>query len=213
MRLRKVKNAYVKLSDNSNIVILDPANYKGKWQALFNNHNELRIEIGCGKGKFIVGMAKAFPEINFIAIEKFDSVLLRALERVLLEEEIPNLKLVLGDAALLNDYFLQGEISNIYLNFSDPWPKAKHAKRRLTSPIFLSLYKKILPADGLIIQKTDNHDLFYYSLDMYKENGYEIVEISYDLHKEDWFNVTTEFEDKWSKLGPIYYAKVKIINE
>ncbi len=213
MRLRKVKDAFSKLSENSDIVILEPKNYKAKWQSLFNNDNEIRLEIGCGKGQFIVGMAKAFPNINFIAMEKFDSVLLRAMERLLQEEPLPNLKLVLGDAQLLNEYFIKGEISNIYLNFSDPWPKAKHAKRRLTSPIFLGLYKDILPGDGKIIQKTDNHDLFYYSLEMYEENGFSIDKISYDLHKEDWFNIRTEFEDKWSKLGPIYFAKVSIKHE
>ena len=214
MRLRKVKNAFEKLSENSNIVILEPEKLKGNWKSLFHNDNEIRLEIGCGKGQFIVGMAKAFPNINFIAMEKFDSVLLRAMERLLAEKDLPsNLKLVLGDAAMLNEYFLKSEISNIYLNFSDPWPKAKHAKRRLTSPIFLGLYKEILPATGKIIQKTDNHDLFYYSLDMYKENGFHIDKISYDLHKEDWFNITTEFEDKWSKLGPIYFVEVSIIHE
>lgn len=213
MRLRKVKDAFSKLSENSGIVILEPKNYKAKWQSLFNNDNEIRLEIGCGKGQFIVGMAKAFPNINFIAMEKFDSVLLRAMERLLQEEPLPNLKLVLGDAQLLNEYFIKGEISNIYLNFSDPWPKAKHAKRRLTSPIFLGLYKDILPATGKIIQKTDNHDLFYYSLEMYEENGFLIDKISYDLHKEDWFNIRTEFEDKWSKLGPIYFAEVSIKHE
>ncbi len=212
MRLRKVKNALEKLSSRPDVVIQNPKEYQGKWNSIFPLKQEIRVEIGCGKGRFIIGMAKAFPNINFIAFEKFDSVLLRSLE-LYEEEELPNVRFVLADASNFSEFFSKGEVTTIYLNFSDPWPKARHAKRRLTSPLFLEQYKNVLLDDGRIIQKTDNVLLYDYSLESYKENGFEIVKSSRDLHKENWFNVMTEFEEKWSKLGPIYYAEVKIKNE
>lgn len=208
MRLRKVKNALEKLASRPDVVILNPSDYKGKWQSLFNNENEIRIEIGCGKGRFVMGMAKAYPNINFIAFEKFDSVLLRSLE-LYETEELPNVRFVLADASNINTFFTKGEITTIYLNFSDPWPKARHAKRRLTSSIFLKQYQEILPNEGKIIQKTDNILLYEYSLESYAENGFEVIKASRNLHQENWFNVMTEFEEKWSKLGPIYYVEVK----
>ncbi|MGL4949105.1 MAG: tRNA (guanosine(46)-N7)-methyltransferase TrmB [Anaeroplasmataceae bacterium] len=207
MRLRKVKNASNILSE-SDYFIQNPENYKGKWNTIFNNNNKIEVEIGCGKGKFITGMAKEFPNTNFIAIEKFDSVLVRCLELVI-EEQPSNVKLLLLDALTLNDIFDKNEISNIYLNFSDPWPKTRHSKRRLTSTQHLEIYQNILKEDGSIIQKTDNRLLFEFSLEEFSTNNWLVSNISLDLHKTDRFNITTEFEEKWSKLGPIYRLEAK----
>ncbi len=217
MRLRKVKNAKERLEQNNNsFYISNPEEYKGKWNELFNNDNPIHIEIGCGKGQFISTLAALNPDINYIAIEKFDSVLLRCLEKVL-DSNLSNLKLCVLDAQMISNYFSQEEVKRIYLNFSDPWPKKHHAKRRLTSPLFLDEYKKILPKkDGEIFFKTDNRGLFEYSLESISNNGYSISNISLDLHKDiekypD--NITTEFEDKWSKLGPIYRLEARIKGE
>ncbi len=208
MRLRKVKDAKLKLEE-SRYFISEPASYKGKWQSLFNNSNPIHIEIGCGKGKFISELASKNPDINYIAIEKFDSVLLRASEK-LEDLELNNLKITILDASELLNYFDEKEISRIYLNFSDPWPKKCHAKRRLTSKLFLDEYKNILKDDGVIIQKTDNRHLFEFSLESFNENGFLIKNICLDLHKdEERFpdNITTEFEEKWMTEGPIYYLE------
>ena len=213
MRLRKVKNARERLMvDNNKYFINEPEIYKGKWNELFNNDNPLHIEIGCGKGQFMSTLAKLNPNINYIAIEKFDSVLLRCLEKII-NDDIPNLKIAVMDAAILGTYFDDNEVDRIYLNFSDPWPKNHHAKRRLTSPLFLDLYKHVLKDNGEIHFKTDNRGLFEYSLETFNENGFKLSHISLDLHKDiekypD--NITTEFEDKWSKLGPIYRLEAKV---
>ena len=207
MRLRKVKNARERLSqDDNSYYIEDAKEYKGKWNQLFGNDNPLHIEIGCGKGQFMITLAKRNPNINYVALEKFDSVLLRALEKAM-EEDIPNLKLSVIDAATITDSFDEKEVSKIYLNFSDPWPKKCHAKRRLTFKTFLDEYKIILKDDGDIEQKTDNRHFFEFSLESFNDNGWKLHDICLDLHKEEEKypdNITTEFEDKWSKLGPIY---------
>ena len=213
MRLRKVKNAKERLEiDNNSFYIPEPEKYKGSWNKLFGNDNPIHIEIGCGKGQFISTLAKLNPDINYIAIEKFDSVLLRCLEKVI-DSELNNLKLCVMDAAMISNYFAESEVKRIYLNFSDPWPKKHHAKRRLTSPLFLEQYKKIIDKKGEIFFKTDNRGLFEYSLESISNNGYSISNISLDLHKDlekypD--NITTEFEDKWSKLGPIYRLEARL---
>ena len=216
MRLRKVKNAKERLEiDNNPFYISTPEDYKGKWNELFKNNNPIHIEIGCGKGQFISTLAKLNPDINFIAIEKFDSVLLRCLEKVI-DSGLTNLKLCVLDAAMISNYFDSSEVKRIYLNFSDPWPKKHHAKRRLTSPLFLEQYKLILDKKGEIFFKTDNRGLFEYSLESISNNGYSISNISLDLHKdlEKYpFNITTEFEDKWSKLGPIYRLEARFKEE
>ncbi len=213
MRLRKVKNARERLMvDNNKYFINEPEIYKGKWNELFGNNNPLHIEIGCGKGQFMSTLAKLNPNINYIAIEKFDSVLLRCLEKVI-DSDLNNLKLITFDASELRDLFSDKEVSRIYLNFSDPWPKSHHAKRRLTSSIFLNIYKYILKEDGEIFFKTDNRKLFEFSLESFNENNYKLSNISLDLHNDlekykD--NITTEFEDKWSKLGPIYRLEARL---
>lgn len=156
MRLRHVKNAFEDLANDTKYFVLNPKDYHGKWALeVFKNNNPIHIEIGCGKGQFMMGLAKHFPDINFIAIEKYDSVLVRCLEKVS-QDDIPNLKLVLLDALMLKEVFDKGEVEEIYLNFSDPWPKTRHAKRRLTSYIYLDIYRNILASDGAIIQKTVN---------------------------------------------------------
>ncbi|MBQ7642001.1 MAG: tRNA (guanosine(46)-N7)-methyltransferase TrmB [Acholeplasmatales bacterium] len=216
MRLRKVKNAKERLEVNNNpFFISEPELNKGKWNEVFNNTNPIHIEIGCGKGQFISTLAKLNPDINYIAIEKFDSVLLRCLEKVI-DSDLTNLKLCVMDAQMISNYFKQDEVKRIYLNFSDPWPKKHHAKRRLTSPLFLEQYKLILDKKGEIFFKTDNRGLFEYSLESISNNGFSISNISLDLHKDlekypD--NITTEFEDKWSKLGPIYRLEARFKEE
>ena len=209
MRLRKVKNALEKLRQNKTYFIDNPQEHIKEWEKVFGNSYPIHMEIGCGKGKFIYEMAKNHPNINYIAIEKYDSVLLRVLEKIE-NETIPNLKLVVLDASNLKNYFSSAEISRIYINFSDPWPKSAHQKRRLTYKSFLESYAYILKSEGEIFQKTDNRKLFEFSLQSFSEQGWILSNISLDLHKdalED--NIMTEFEEKWSKLGPIYRLEAR----
>lgn len=213
MRLRHVKNAFEDLASDTKYFVLNPKDYHGKWALeVFKNNNPIHIEIGCGKGQFMMGLAKHFPDINFIAIEKYDSVLVRCLEKVS-QDDIPNLKLVLLDALMLKEVFDKGEVEEIYLNFSDPWPKTRHAKRRLTSYIYLDIYRNILASDGAIIQKTDNRSLFESSLESFSQNDWYLTNISLDLHKTDLFNITTEYEDKWSPKGPIYRLEARMYKD
>ena len=213
MRLRHVKNAFEDLANDTKYFVLNPKDYHGKWALeVFKNNNPIHIEIGCGKGQFMMGLAKHFPDINFIAIEKYDSVLVRCLEKVS-QDDIPNLKLVLLDALMLKEVFDKGEVEEIYLNFSDPWPKTRHAKRRLTSYIYLDIYRNILASDGAIIQKTDNRPLFESSLESLSQNDWYLTNISLDLHKTDLFNITTEYEDKWSPKGPIYRLEARMYKD
>lgn len=209
MRLRKVKNALDKLSVNEKYFIKNPNDNKGNWRNIFRNDNPIHIEIGCGKGQFISKLASINPDINYIAIEKYDSVLLRCLEKVE-EMELPNLRLAIIDANTLTDYFDDKEIDAIYINFSDPWPKYAHRKRRLTYQTFLESYDRVLKDEGAVFQKTDNRKLFEFSLESFNNNGWVLSKISLDLHKDDDIdNITTEFEDKWSKLGPIYRLEAR----
>lgn len=213
MRLRHIKNAFEDLANDTKYFVLNPKDYHGKWALeVFKNNNPIHIEIGCGKGQFMMGLAKHFPDINFIAIEKYDSVLVRCLEKVS-QDDIPNLKLVLLDALMLKEVFDKGEVEEIYLNFSDPWPKTRHAKRRLTSYIYLDIYRNILASDGAIIQKTDNRSLFESSLESLSQNDWYLTNISLDLHKTDLFNITTEYEDKWSPKGPIYRLEARMYKD
>ncbi|WP_142829433.1 tRNA (guanosine(46)-N7)-methyltransferase TrmB [Planococcus soli] len=189
------------------IVIPDPEQKKGKWQEVFGNKHPLHIEAGTGKGRFIIGMAKANPHINYIGIELFDSVIVTALETVLEEEHgVPNLRLLKVNAKKIAEYFDKGEVDRLYLNFSDPWPKKRHAKRRLTHESFLELYEAVLPENGEIHFKTDNRKLFEYSLTSISEYGMLLKEVSLDLHdNEPEWNIMTEYEEKFSKKGqPIY---------
>ena len=204
MRLRKVKNA-LEMLEKSPYYIQNPFENKGHWQNVFPNKQPIHLEIGMGKGQFLIEMAKKYPEINFIGIEKYDSVLVRAIEKVQ-KEEIPNLFFLCVDAKEISNVFAK-EITTIYLNFSDPWPKTRHAKRRLTSPDFLNVYDNIFVNKKEIIQKTDNPLLFTYSLEELSKHGYVLEKISLDLAKEKIANVKTEYEEKFMELGyPIYYV-------
>lgn len=202
MRLRNVKGAKEEI-EKSKYIIENYEQYKGKFINIFDNKNEIYIEIGMGKGDFIKNMALKYPNINFIGIEKFDSVMVRAIQK-LEETEIPNLKLIKMDALNIDKIF-DKEITCLYLNFSDPWPKARHEKRRLTSDIFLEKYDKILKTKK-IIMKTDNRKLFEYSIKSLTDYGYKIDEISLDLHNDDIKdNVETEYEKKFTSLGNTIY--------
>lgn len=200
MRLKKIKNAKEDVM-MSTYYVASPGNYKGNWKNLFDKKNPIHVEIGMGKGKFIIGMAKTYPNINFIGIEKYDSVLVRAVETLNQMEELPNLKLLLFDAENIEEIF-DKEVERVYLNFSDPWPKARHEKRRLTSEVFLKKYDRIFEDKKEIIQKTDNKEFFDFSLESIKNYGYIIDEYTYDLYAEnDESNIPTEYEEKFSSKG------------
>lgn len=198
MRLRNVKNAR-EILENSKYFIKDYKNYKGNFKKIFNNDNEIRIEIGMGKGTFITTLAKENPDINFIGIEKYESVLVRGIQKAN-EMDLPNLRMICCDAKELNEVF-DHEINTIYLNFSDPWPKKRHSDRRLTSHIFLKVYDDIFKDKKTIIQKTDNIILFAYSISSLSTYGYTLNKVSLDLHNEDLKNIKTEYEDKFSSQG------------
>lgn len=212
MRLKKVKGALENVQ-KSKYYIENPESNIGKWKEVFGNNNPIHIEIGMGKGNFIIGMAQKNPNINFIGIEMYDSVLVRAVEYLNTSElELNNLKLLLLDANNIENIF-EKEIEEIYLNFSDPWPKARHAKRRLTSPVFLKKYDKIFEAQKYIVMKTDNTDLFDFSIETLKEHGYDLIEVTRDLHAlNDDTNVLTEYEKKFSEKG-IKINRLKAICE
>jgi len=198
MRLKNVKNAK-NIMENGKYYIDNPRKYKGKWNKLFNNNNPIYVEIGMGKGDFIIDNAIEFSGINFIGIEKYDSVIARAIQKSN-EMELDNLKLIRLDALNIDEVF-KNEIDKIYLNFSDPWPKERHAKRRLTSPIFLSKYDNIFKDKKIIEMKTDNIDLFDYSKISFEDYGYILEYVTNDLHKENIFNIMTEYEKKFSERG------------
>lgn len=203
MRLRNVKGAK-EIIDNSPYIIKNPIDYRGNYQKIFENNNPIHIEIGMGKGDFIIENAKKYPNINFIGIEKFDSVIVRAVQK-LENEEIPNLKLIKIDANEIDDVF-DKEISVIYLNFSDPWPKARHAKRRLSSEIFLNKYDSVFIDKKRIIMKTDNRKLFEYSIKSFTDYGYRIEDISLNLYEDDIKNnVPTEYETRFHNRGCLIY--------
>ncbi len=206
LRLRNLKNTD-EILNTCEFLITDSSKYKGKWKELFGNDNPIYIEIGMGFGKFIYENALKNPNINYIGIERFDKVIARAIKKF--DKRLDNLYIIRMDAMEIENSF-DKEVDLIYLNFSDPWPKKCHAKRRLTSKLFLDEYKNILKDDGVIIQKTDNRHLFEFSLESFNENGFLIKNICLDLHKdEERFpdNITTEFEEKWMTEGPIYYLE------
>lgn len=197
MRLKKVKNADIDVK-NSTYTVNEPLLLKGKWNEEFKNNNDIHIEIGCGRGQFIIQKAIQNPNVNFVGIEVQDSALVKAVKKLDDMELLPNLRLIRIDALKLGDVF-EHEISCIYLNFSDPWPKKRHTKRRLTSPIFLKVYDSLFKDGMNIIQKTDNVDLFDYSLESLSEYGYTLNNISRDYNDEN--NIETEYEEKFRKQG------------
>lgn len=204
MRLRNIPRAAETLASHE-YVIKQEKEYRGCWQKVFGNSNPVRIEIGMGKGKFLTAMAERNPDINYIGIERYSSVLLRAVERFdSREEELANIRFVCMDAAELEEVFAPGEVDRIYLNFSDPWPKARHAKRRLTSTTYWPKYDHILKKEGLVEFKTDNQDLFAFSLEQAEEAGWNIQARTYDLHHDEEMNqgnIMTEYEEKFSGKG------------
>ena len=205
MRLRNVKNKE-EILNNSKYLVKDYDKHIGNWNKLFKNNNPIYIEIGMGKGKFIRENAKKYPNINFIGIEKYDSVVAKCLPKI--EDDISNLLIVRMDALEIDKVF-DHEIDRIYLNFSDPWPKVRHHSRRLSSKIFLDKYDNIFKSNKEIYMRTDNKDLFTYSIESFSKKGYILEDVTLDLHSniDDGF-ITTEYEDKFSSLGmPIYSVK------
>ncbi len=205
MRLRNIPRAEGTIQAHRT-VIKRPEDQRGCWNQVFGNKNPIDIEIGMGKGKFLLDMAKRHPDINFVGIERYSSVLLRAVEKYDAEEycELKNIRFVCMDARNVAEVFAPGEVEKIYLNFSDPWPKARHAKRRLTSVEFLGRYEKILPEGGMLEFKTDNTQLFNFSLDQIREAGWLLCSFTYDLHHHEEMNkdnVMTEYEEKFSQKG------------
>lgn len=201
MRLRNVPGARETIIENQ-FSIQEPEQKKGKWAEVFGNDHPIHIEVGMGKGQFIIEMAKRNPEINYIGIEKYSSVLVRAVEK-LEDFEQNNLRLIRMDAENIEGVFDKDEVDRIYLNFSDPWPKDRHAKRRLTSTRFLERYNNILTPEGRVMFKTDNKDLFDFSLEQVEEAGWILENHTYDLHHSEYNegNVMTEYEEKFSAKG------------
>ncbi|MCC8163096.1 MAG: tRNA (guanosine(46)-N7)-methyltransferase TrmB [Lachnospiraceae bacterium] len=203
MRLRNIPGAEEVIARSAHVV--QEEDVAGTWQGRFGNPNPIHIEIGMGKGRFLTELAERNPQINYVGIERYASVLLRAIEKLDAMETPPqNLRLLRMDAREIEKGFGEGEVSRIYLNFSDPWPKERHAKRRLTSPQFLARYNRILSPDGRIEFKTDNQDLFEFSLESVREAGWKLLAVSRDLHHDEDLmrgNVMTEYEEKFSSLG------------
>lgn len=205
MRVRNRRGATELLEAHPQYVILNPADAKGRWQEIFGNDHPIHVEVGSGKGAFVSGMAKANPEINYIGIDIQKSVLSYALDKVL-ATDVPNIKLLWVDGSNLTDYFEEGEIDRLYLNFSDPWPKKRHEKRRLTYQSFLATYQQILPENGEIHFKTDNRGLFEYSLVSFSQYGMKLKGVWLDLHASDFEdNVLTEYEQKFANKGQVIY--------
>ncbi|MCR5628970.1 tRNA (guanosine(46)-N7)-methyltransferase TrmB [Eubacterium sp.] len=204
MRLRNIRGSREKMVE-SEFTINEPERLKGKWNEFFGNDNPIHIEIGMGKGKFLTTLALNNPDINYVGIEKYSSVLLRAIEkREAMEEECNNIIFIRMEAEYITDVFAEGEIDKIYLNFSDPWPKDRHAKRRLTSRQFFERYDKILNKDGVVEFKTDNTDLFEFSLEEIPNTRFHVEQSTRDLHNNEEMckgNVMTEYEQKFSSMG------------
>ena len=206
MRLRNIPGADEAIADSPHC-IQEPMAEKGRWHLIFGNENPIHIEIGMGKGQFIMKLAKEHPDINYIGIERYSSVLLRALQKMEIEP-LPNIRFLCMDASIITEVFDKEEVAKIYLNFSDPWPKERHAKRRLTSRQFFERYDKILAGNGVVEFKTDNDDLFAFSMEEVAEAGWTLVAHTFDLHHDPVLNegnVMTEYEEKFSSLGhPIH---------
>lgn len=208
MRLRKLKNVGEILQSRLDIYVEDPRNNKGKWQSVFGNDNPIYLEIGMGKGNFIIVHAIKYPDINFIGLEIEQSVLAKAVKKI--GNDIPNLFMINYDANNIKDVFEENEIDKIFLNFSDPWPKNRHFKRRLTEKTFLDNYSDILKNKGCIEFKTDNRKLFEFSLLEFISRNWEIKNLSLNLHEDDSEVITTEYEEKFINAGQtIYFLEVE----
>ena len=206
MRLRNITGSREVIAENE-YVVQEPKEQKGKWKSFFGNDNPVHLEIGMGKGRFLMTLAEQNPGVNYIGIEKYSSVLLRALQKME-QNPLPNIRFIRMDAEEITEVFAKGEVDKIYLNFSDPWPKDRHAKRRLPSRQFLARYDEILNPAGDLEFKTDNKDLFTFAEEEVAETKWEIRAITYDLHNDSKMcegNVMTEYEEKFSSNGnPIY---------
>ena len=209
MRLRNIPGADDVITRHQ-IAVKNEKEQRGKWNQVFQNDNPIHIEIGMGKGQFILTLAKQNPNVNYIGIERYSSVLLRAIEKYDTEEfcELKNVRFICMDAMTLPEVFEKNEVSKIYLNFSDPWPKARHARRRLTSTQFLAQYAKVLLDEGVVEFKTDNRLLFEFSLEQVEEAGWKLLGSTFDLHQDAKMNegnIMTEYEEKFSSMGnPIH---------
>lgn len=208
MRLRNIPGAREEIAESEFVVHEDEMkSKKGLWSEVFGNNNPIRIEIGMGKGQFIYALAQQNPDINYVGIEKFSSVLIRAIQKMQ-ENPLPNLKFIRMDAEEITDIFDKDEIDRIYLNFSDPWPKDRHAKRRLPSRQFLARYNQILKKNGVIEFKTDNQGLFDFALEEIEPAGWRLDNVTRDLHNDPVLNegnIMTEYEERFSSMGnPIY---------
>ncbi|GAB2027936.1 tRNA (guanosine(46)-N7)-methyltransferase TrmB [Lactovum odontotermitis] len=209
MRVKKRKGAEELLAAHTDLVLTEAVD----WTKVFGNENPIHIEVGCGKGDFILGMAARHPEINYIAIDLQSTVISYALDK-LLAADLSNVRLLLADGRNLTEYFGGHQVDLLYLNFSDPWPKTRHEKRRLTYKDFLRLYEQILVPNGQLHFKTDNRGLFEYSLVSMSQYGMVFRQIWLDLHKDLEFapqNVLTEYERKWSDKGPIYRMEAQFV--
>ncbi len=206
MRLRNIRGAKEAIAA-SPFVVHEPEQYRGSWKDFFGNRNPLHIEIGMGKGRFITELAALHPEVNYIGIEKYESVMIRAVAKREAIGECPNLIFLRYGAEELAQVFAAGEVDRIYLNFSDPWPKDRHARRRLTSSEFLARYRNFLAADGQLEFKTDNRSLFDFSLEQATEAGWTLQAVTFDLHHSEYAegNIMTEYEERFSAIGnPIH---------
>ncbi|MFD1178529.1 tRNA (guanosine(46)-N7)-methyltransferase TrmB [Paenibacillus puldeungensis] len=217
MRLRGRKGIRENLEQQQELVVLDPREYKGRWSEVFGNERPIHIELGMGKGQFISGMSAKHPNVNFIGMDMYDELIRRASEKVRAiwnaqgQEEPETVRLALGNIELIEEFFAPGELERIYLNFSDPWPKKKHWRRRLTHPRFLQKYRTLLNEEGEIHFKTDSRELFQFSLNAFAASGLQMNNISLSLHEEGnpEFNVMTEYESKFVGRGmPIYRCEV-----
>lgn len=202
MRLRNITGSREMITE-SEFVVQDPKRFRGRWSHVFGNDNPIHLEIGMGKGKFLHILAGRNPDINYIGIEKYSSVLLRAIQKME-EDKLPNLKFIRMEAEEIASVFGEQELYKIYLNFSDPWPKDRHAKRRLPSKEFLAIYNKILKKDGRLEFKTDNRELFDFAVEEYKTAAWQAEAVTYDLHHDAALmqgNIMTEYEEKFSSAG------------
>jgi tRNA (guanine-N7-)-methyltransferase len=208
MRLRNITSARKILEQHPKLIVLDPTQRKGHWKKIFNNNNQIYLEIGIGKGQFICSMSERFHDVNFLGLEKYDSIVLRALQKLIINPR-PNVILLRGEAENLPNYFSISEIQRIYLNFSDPWPRKGNIKRRLTYSEFLDRYKNILVPGGDIHLKTDNRNFFEFTLRQMNEYGMVFDHISLDLHAEEpESNIRTEYEASRSAGGALVYQLI-----
>lgn len=214
MRVRHKPWARELIRQHPEWVIEAPGEKSGKWNSVFGNNHPIHVEVGTGKGQFLIEMARTHPDVNYIGIEMFSDVLVMALQK-LLETPLPNLRFIRSDGREISQYFDSNEVDQIYLNFSDPWPKKRHAKRRLTHGTFLSQYEKVLSPKGKVAFKTDNQKLFEYSLCSLSSYGMILDFVSLDLHHSDFSeNIMTEYEEKFSSKGHrIYRLEAHFDNE